>query len=90
MSVMNLLVEGGAAVIGSMLGERLIDKFCIFKAPKILGGDDGTPMAAGPGPTRMDRCCRLKDIQIRRFGEDVLLTGYPEYPEYQDSDDFTS
>ena len=77
--VTSILVEGGASLIGSMLRERLIDKFLIFEAPKILGGDDGVPMAAGPGPKKMDQCVVLKDIQIRRFGEDILIVGYPDY-----------
>ena len=79
MSVTSLLVEGGASITGSMLRERLIDKFFIFKAPKILGGDDGVPMAAGPGPKKMDQCLTLKDIQVRRFGEDILIAGYSDY-----------
>lgn len=79
MSVTSLLVEGGASIIGSLLRERLVDKFYIFRAPKILGGDDGVPMAAGPGPKRMNQCLALKDIQVRRFGQDILTVGYPDY-----------
>jgi diaminohydroxyphosphoribosylaminopyrimidine deaminase/5-amino-6-(5-phosphoribosylamino)uracil reductase len=78
-SVTSLLVEGGASIIGSMLRERLIDKFFIFKSTKILGGDDGIPMAAGPGPKRIDQCLALKDIQTRRFGNDIMIVGYPDY-----------
>jgi len=79
MSITSLLVEGGAALMGSMIREKLIDKFYIFKAPKILGGSDGIPMAAGPGPEKMDRCLMLKDISVRRFGDDILIRGYPDY-----------
>jgi diaminohydroxyphosphoribosylaminopyrimidine deaminase/5-amino-6-(5-phosphoribosylamino)uracil reductase len=79
MSVTSLLVEGGASIIGSMLRERLIDKFFIFNSTKILGGDDGIPMAAGPGPKRIDQCLALKDIQTRRFGNDIMIVGYPDY-----------
>jgi diaminohydroxyphosphoribosylaminopyrimidine deaminase/5-amino-6-(5-phosphoribosylamino)uracil reductase len=79
MSVTSLLVEGGASIIGSMLRERLIDKFFIFNSIKILGGDDGIPMAAGPGPKRIDQCLALKDIQTRRFGNDIMIVGYPDY-----------
>jgi diaminohydroxyphosphoribosylaminopyrimidine deaminase/5-amino-6-(5-phosphoribosylamino)uracil reductase len=56
-----------------------VDKFCIFKAPKILGASDGRPMALGQGPNRMDQSIPLKDIRVRRFGDDILITGYPEY-----------
>jgi len=79
MSVTSLLVEGGSLITGSMLRERLVDKFYIFKAPKVLGGEDGIPMAAGPGPKRMDQCPVLKDIHVRRFDDDTLIVGYPEY-----------
>jgi diaminohydroxyphosphoribosylaminopyrimidine deaminase/5-amino-6-(5-phosphoribosylamino)uracil reductase len=79
MSVTDLLVEGGATLIGSMIHERLVDKFYIFKAPKILGGDDGVAMAAGPGSKMMDKCLSLKNIRVRRFEEDILIEGYPDY-----------
>jgi diaminohydroxyphosphoribosylaminopyrimidine deaminase/5-amino-6-(5-phosphoribosylamino)uracil reductase len=36
-------------------------------------------MAAGPGPEKMDQCLDLKDIQVKRFGEDILIVGYPDY-----------
>jgi diaminohydroxyphosphoribosylaminopyrimidine deaminase/5-amino-6-(5-phosphoribosylamino)uracil reductase len=77
--ITSILVEGGASIIGSMLGEKLIDKFFIFKTPKILGGGDGIPMAAGRGPDKVDQCLHLKDLEVRRFGEDVLFTAYPDY-----------
>jgi diaminohydroxyphosphoribosylaminopyrimidine deaminase/5-amino-6-(5-phosphoribosylamino)uracil reductase len=78
LELVSLLVEGGASITGSMLRERLVDKFYIFIAPKILGGEDGVPMAAGPGSKRMEECLRLKNIQMRRFGDDILLVGYPQ------------
>ncbi len=74
-----ILVEGGAGIMGSMIREELIDKFYIFKAPCILGGDDGIPMARGKGPERMNQSVLLRDMELRRFGEDILITGYPEY-----------
>jgi len=79
MQFTSILVEGGAAVIGSFLRERLVDKFYIFSAPKILGGDDGRPMATGAGPKRMDMCTALGGISTRRFGDDTLTVGYPVY-----------
>jgi len=81
MSITSLLVEGGASITGSMLREGLIDKFYIFKAPKLFGGDDGIPMTTGPGAKRMDECVILKQIKTRRFGDDILIRGYPVYQE---------
>ena len=79
MSIISVLVEGGASLTGSLIREQLIDKFYLFAAPKILGGDDGVPLARGRGPERMDECLGLTDIEHRRFGDDTLLVGYPIY-----------
>jgi diaminohydroxyphosphoribosylaminopyrimidine deaminase/5-amino-6-(5-phosphoribosylamino)uracil reductase len=79
MDIASLLVEGGSAIMGSMIRERLVDKFYIFKAPKILGGNDGIPMSSGPGPREMNGCLKIKHIKLRRFGDDILVRGYPEY-----------
>ncbi|HDR13886.1 MAG TPA: bifunctional diaminohydroxyphosphoribosylaminopyrimidine deaminase/5-amino-6-(5-phosphoribosylamino)uracil reductase RibD [Desulfobacteraceae bacterium] len=79
--VVNVLVEGGARLLGSMLRERLIDKVYIFRAPLLLGGSDGVPMAFGPGADEIRRCLKLKDLRVRRIDNDVLTVGYPEYPD---------
>ncbi len=78
-SITSVLLEGGSRLMGSMIRERLIDKFYIFMAPKILGGSDGIPMAAGYGARNMDQALRLNLSQLRRFDDDVLFVGYPEY-----------
>jgi diaminohydroxyphosphoribosylaminopyrimidine deaminase/5-amino-6-(5-phosphoribosylamino)uracil reductase len=78
-SITSLLVEGGATLMGSMIRERLIDKYYFFQAPKILGGNDGIPMASGPGPERIRECLNLRDIRTRKFGSDVMIRGYPDY-----------
>jgi diaminohydroxyphosphoribosylaminopyrimidine deaminase/5-amino-6-(5-phosphoribosylamino)uracil reductase len=79
-SITSLLLEGGATLMGAMIQEKLVDKFCIFKAPKLFGASDGRPMALGQGPRRMDQSIVLKDVQIERFGDDILIVGYPRYP----------
>jgi len=78
-SVTSLMVEGGSSIMGSMIREMLIDKFYIFKAPRIFGGDDGFPMARGAGPAMMDKSLMISDISTRRFGGDILVTGYADY-----------
>ncbi|MFZ7112833.1 MAG: bifunctional diaminohydroxyphosphoribosylaminopyrimidine deaminase/5-amino-6-(5-phosphoribosylamino)uracil reductase RibD [Desulfatiglandales bacterium] len=78
MSITSLLVEGGAALMGSLIREGHVDKFYIFMAPKLLVGDDGVPMVSGPGPERMDQSLNLKALRLRRFGDDILIRGYPD------------
>jgi diaminohydroxyphosphoribosylaminopyrimidine deaminase/5-amino-6-(5-phosphoribosylamino)uracil reductase len=80
-SITSILLEGGAAVMGNMIRQQLVDKFYIFKAPKLLAGNDGIPMAYGMSPKQMDQALKLKDIQVKRFGDDILITASPIYPE---------
>ena len=77
--IMNLLFEGGATLMGSMIREKLIDKFYIFKAPKLLYGSDGIPLAKGKGAKRMDQSIMLRSVRFRRFQDDILIEGYPDY-----------
>lgn len=77
--MVNILFEGGATLMGSMINERLIDKFYIFKAPKLLGASDGIPFAIGSGPRTIKDALKLKDLGFKRFGNDILIYGYPEY-----------
>jgi diaminohydroxyphosphoribosylaminopyrimidine deaminase / 5-amino-6-(5-phosphoribosylamino)uracil reductase len=75
-SIVTLLVEGGSELMGSLMRDRLIDKFYFFMAPKVFGGDDGIPMAKGNGPERMDGALGLSSVEVKRFGDDTLISGY--------------
>jgi diaminohydroxyphosphoribosylaminopyrimidine deaminase/5-amino-6-(5-phosphoribosylamino)uracil reductase len=75
----SILVEGGSQVSGSALRAGVVDKVYFFFAPKLLGGDDGIPICRGPGATRMQDCLTVGRITLHRFGEDVLIEGYPVY-----------
>ncbi len=81
MNITSLLIEGGSRVIQSAMAEKIIDKIILFYGPKILGGNDGIPMIGGKGPEKMADCIRLKDIEVKRFGDDMMISGYPVYPE---------
>ncbi|WP_073478357.1 bifunctional diaminohydroxyphosphoribosylaminopyrimidine deaminase/5-amino-6-(5-phosphoribosylamino)uracil reductase RibD [Desulfatibacillum alkenivorans] len=72
----SLLIEGGGHVHSSALKSGVVDKVCLFYAPKILCGDDGVPMFAGPGPDFMADSIALKDITLHRFGNDFMVEGY--------------
>lgn len=76
MQIMSLLIEGGSRVIGSALREQIVDKVIFCYAPKILGGDDGIPICRGQGAKTMKDCIRVKNIQVHRFDEDVMIEGY--------------
>jgi diaminohydroxyphosphoribosylaminopyrimidine deaminase / 5-amino-6-(5-phosphoribosylamino)uracil reductase len=77
--VQSVLLEGGSKLAGDALRLGLIDKYVLFLAPKLLGGE-GPGLFAGPGAERMADALRLRDLSVRRFGSDILVTGYPEVP----------
>ncbi|MBT3310744.1 MAG: bifunctional diaminohydroxyphosphoribosylaminopyrimidine deaminase/5-amino-6-(5-phosphoribosylamino)uracil reductase RibD [Desulfobacterales bacterium] len=76
MGITSLLIEGGSRVINSALSAGIVDKIFFFYAPKILGGDNGVPVCRGEGPDLMSESIQVKDIEVKRFGEDVLIEGY--------------
>jgi diaminohydroxyphosphoribosylaminopyrimidine deaminase/5-amino-6-(5-phosphoribosylamino)uracil reductase len=75
-SITSLMIEGGSRVLGSALRAAMADKIYFFYAPKILGGDDGIPICSGPGPERMADSIPVEHIRVKRFDEDILITGY--------------
>jgi diaminohydroxyphosphoribosylaminopyrimidine deaminase / 5-amino-6-(5-phosphoribosylamino)uracil reductase len=74
--VQGLLIEGGAGVAGAFLRAGLVDKASFFIAPLILGGD-ALGAVGGAGPLTVGEATRLRDVETRRHGDDVEVTGYP-------------
>jgi diaminohydroxyphosphoribosylaminopyrimidine deaminase/5-amino-6-(5-phosphoribosylamino)uracil reductase len=76
MDITSLLIEGGGRVAASSISAGIVDKIMFFYAPKILGGSDGVPICSGPGPRLMKDSIHIRDVSVRRFGEDMLVEGY--------------
>lgn len=75
----SVLLEGGSALDGTMLDEKLIDKFYVFVAPKIIGGKDAKTPIGGLGVELMKDAVILDRLSITQMGVDWLFEGYPEY-----------
>jgi diaminohydroxyphosphoribosylaminopyrimidine deaminase/5-amino-6-(5-phosphoribosylamino)uracil reductase len=73
--IVSLLIEGGAAVAASALKQKIVDKIEFFYAPKIIGGD-GRVMIDGLAIGTMARAIQLKRFDVRKLGNDFLITGY--------------
>jgi diaminohydroxyphosphoribosylaminopyrimidine deaminase / 5-amino-6-(5-phosphoribosylamino)uracil reductase len=76
MHITSLLIEGGSRLIYSALTEKIVNKILFFYAPKILCGDDGIPISTGIGAAMMDQSLKVRNINVRRFDDDVLIEGY--------------
>lgn len=75
--IVSLLCEGGGTLAASLLRGRLADKLAIFIAPKILGS--GEEAFGDLGAATIGDALPLRDVETERFGDDILMTGYPEY-----------
>jgi len=76
MKITSLLIEGGSRVNASALRAGIVDKVYMFYGPKIYGGNDGIPIFAGPGVDFIKESITIKNIAVRRFEDDVVITGY--------------
>jgi diaminohydroxyphosphoribosylaminopyrimidine deaminase/5-amino-6-(5-phosphoribosylamino)uracil reductase len=82
----NVLVEGGAGLIGSLLEQGLIDQARVYLAPKLLGQDRALPAVSGlPGRT-MAHARRLRLRSHRCVGRDLVLD-YRIFPRIGHQDD---
>lgn len=73
--ITDLLVEGGAAVHGAFLDERLAQRLAAFIAPKLVGGSEAPGPIGGIGVMRIGAAWTLRDRRVTALGEDLLLTG---------------
>lgn len=75
MEISSILVEGGGTLIGSLFDEGLVDKILFFIAPKIVGGKNSISSVMGRGVSRIDKAIKVRDIKLKRLGEDFLIEG---------------
>lgn len=71
----SLLVEGGSRVLGEFLERGLADDFYLFYAPRILADPQGLPSFSGKARDNMSEAHPVYALKVRRFGEDVMLSG---------------
>ena len=68
-----LMVEGGPTVLSAFMRAGLCDSLALFTAPVIMG--DGPGLGDGLRFDIMDSTVKLRDVCIRRLGNDVLAEG---------------
>ena len=71
--VLQLLVEGGAEVAGRFHAAGLVDRYVLYLAPALFGGDDARGLFAGPGAGSMADLWRGRIVGIRSVGDDLRL-----------------
>lgn len=70
----NVLVEGGAKLLGSLFDAELVDEVMIFVAPKTVGGESAPSPVTGQGIQWMNEAHEW-DTASETIGNDVLIKG---------------
>jgi diaminohydroxyphosphoribosylaminopyrimidine deaminase/5-amino-6-(5-phosphoribosylamino)uracil reductase len=71
----NVLVEGGAEVLGSFLDSGAIDEVHVFLAPRLAGGSGAKTPIEGIGVARIAEALPLKEWEVEKVGDNVLIHG---------------
>ena len=75
--VLQLMVEGGAGVVGSFHAAGLVDRYVLYLAPALFGGSDAkSAIGAATAPTIAD-IWRGRFDTIERVGDDIRIELIP-------------
>ena len=71
--VLQLMIEGGPNTIAQFHAEHLVDRYVLYVAPAIFGGDDAKPMFSGTGAPTIETLSRGRFVSVRHVGADLRL-----------------
>lgn len=74
---LEVLVEGGASVAHAFHAARVVDRYVLYLAPALLGGDDGRPLFAGPGAPHLGDLWRGRVESVTSLGDDLRVDLLP-------------
>jgi diaminohydroxyphosphoribosylaminopyrimidine deaminase/5-amino-6-(5-phosphoribosylamino)uracil reductase len=71
--VLQLLVEGGGSVAGDFHRAGLVDRYVIYLAPALFGGEDAKGLFAGTGAYDISEVWRGRFVSVDRVGDDLRV-----------------
>ncbi|HEX4902265.1 MAG TPA: bifunctional diaminohydroxyphosphoribosylaminopyrimidine deaminase/5-amino-6-(5-phosphoribosylamino)uracil reductase RibD [Acidimicrobiales bacterium] len=71
------LVEGGAGVAASLHAGGHVDRYVLYLAPALLGGDDGRGLFAGAGAATISDAWRGRIDAVTTLGDDLRIDLVP-------------
>lgn len=78
--IVQVLVEGGASVAASFHRAGLVDRYVLYLAPALAGGEDGSPMFRGPGSGTVASMWRGRFRSVTPLGADLRIELDPISP----------
>lgn len=76
LGITSVMIEGGSSISASALSDRIVDKVMFFVAPMIIGGVNAITSVGGSSPLQLKDALKIRNLRLRKFGEDILLEGY--------------
>jgi diaminohydroxyphosphoribosylaminopyrimidine deaminase / 5-amino-6-(5-phosphoribosylamino)uracil reductase len=76
-SIQSVLLEGGPSLAGLLLDAGLVNKITFFIAPMIIGNQDAPSAIGGDGAEKIAAAVQLDNVQVKQWGRDIEITGYP-------------
>lgn len=70
---LQVLVEGGATVAHAMHHAGLVDRYVVYLAPALFGGDDARGLFAGHGARTIDDITRGRITRVAQLGDDLRI-----------------
>lgn len=75
--IVQLMVEGGAGVHGSFHRAGLVDRYVLYLAPALMGGEDALGLFSGPGSSTINDMFRGRIDSVSQVGEDIRVDFVP-------------
>jgi diaminohydroxyphosphoribosylaminopyrimidine deaminase/5-amino-6-(5-phosphoribosylamino)uracil reductase len=69
---LHVVCEGGGRLAGGLNDAGLVDEYCLFYAPAVLGDRRAFSGFAGEG-SLLGQMPRMRFVEVKRFGDDVML-----------------
>jgi diaminohydroxyphosphoribosylaminopyrimidine deaminase/5-amino-6-(5-phosphoribosylamino)uracil reductase len=75
--ILQVLVEGGASVAGAFHRAGLVDRYVLYVAPVLFGGEDARSLLAGEGAPTIDDAWRGRVVSVHQVGTDLRIEVSP-------------
>ena len=71
----NVLMEGGGKLLGSLIDLNLVNKVRLFISPMLIGGESSTDSIGGDGIEFISQSKKITDIEVKIIENDIMVTG---------------
>ena len=73
----SILIEGGSELNASFVKAGMVDRVVTFISPKLIGGVKAPGFLGGQGVMKMVSAINLKNIEVTKIGEDLMVEATP-------------